>query len=71
MSTGPENEFLCNRKCTTMPGDSLHLGSQPTLLPAEIRLPTERVSQLPAWCCIIHLGIIEMQTAFQQLTWVS
>lgn len=23
MSTWPENEFLCNRKCITMPGDSL------------------------------------------------
>lgn len=39
MSTRPENEFLCNRKCTTMPGDSLLLGSEPIVLPAEIRLP--------------------------------
>lgn len=34
MSTWPENEFLCNRKCITMPGDSLlqALGPQSFLL---------------------------------------
>lgn len=29
MSTRPENEFLCNRKCITMPGDSLLQASSP------------------------------------------